>query len=54
MYFRVEDNELEVAKMPNAELRVIHSIWGHAAGLPGQSPEDDLFVGGAVKEFLKN
>ena len=24
MYFRVEDNELEVAKMPSAELRVIH------------------------------
>lgn len=52
MYFRVEDNELEVAKMPNAELRVIHSMWGHAAGFPGQSPEDDLFVDGAVKDFL--
>ena len=52
MYFRGEDNELEVAKMPNAELRVIHSMWGHAAGFPGQSPEDDLFVDGAVKDFL--
>ena len=54
MYFRVEDNELEVAKMPNAELTVIHSMWGHAAGFPGQSPEDDLFVDNVVKEFLAN
>ncbi|MCH2279026.1 MAG: alpha/beta fold hydrolase [Vicinamibacterales bacterium] len=52
MYFRVEDNELEVAKMPNAELRVIHSMWGHAAGFPGQSPDDDMFIDGVVKEFL--
>jgi len=54
MYFRVEDNEFEVAKMPNAELTVIHSMWGHAAGFPGQSPEDDLFVDNVVKEFLAN
>ena len=52
MYFRVEDNELEVAKMPNAELRVIHSMWGHAAGFPGQNPDDDMFIDGVVKEFL--
>jgi homoserine O-acetyltransferase len=52
MYFRMEDNEREVAQMPNAELRVIHSMWGHAAGFPGQNPDDDLFVDTAVKEFL--
>jgi homoserine O-acetyltransferase len=32
LYFRVRDNELEVAKMPNAELRPIPSIWGHVPG----------------------
>ena len=52
MYFRVADNEAEVAKMPNAELKVIHSIWGHLAGLPGASPNDDAFVDAALKELL--
>jgi homoserine O-acetyltransferase len=28
MYFPVADNQAEVALMPNAELRVIHSMWG--------------------------
>jgi homoserine O-acetyltransferase len=52
MYFRVADNEAEVAKMPNAELRVIHSSWGHMAGLPGMSPTDDAFVDSALQELL--
>jgi homoserine O-acetyltransferase len=52
MYFRVADNEAEVAKMPNAELRVIHSTWGHLAGLPGANAEDDAFVDGALRELL--
>ena len=37
LYFRVRDNELEVAQMPNAKLRPIPSIWGHVAGLGRQS-----------------
>jgi homoserine O-acetyltransferase len=52
MYFRVADNEAEVAKMPNAELKVIRSIWGHMAGLPGANAEDDVFVDAALKELL--
>ena len=52
MYFRVEDNEAEVAQMPNAELKVIHSMWGHLAGMPGVSPGDDAFVDEAVGELL--
>jgi hypothetical protein len=32
LYFRIRDNQLEVAQTPNAELRPITSIWGHAAG----------------------
>ena len=52
MYFRVADNEAEVAKMPNAELKVIRSIWGHLAGLPGLNAEDDAFVDAALKELL--
>jgi homoserine O-acetyltransferase len=52
MYFRVADNEAEVAQMPNAELKVIRSMWGHLAGMPGLSPDDDAFVDAAVGELL--
>jgi len=52
MYFRVADNEAEAAKMPNAELKVIQSSWGHMAGMPGANPSDDDFVHAALKELL--
>ena len=53
MYFPAEDNEIEVSLMPNAELRVIESIYGHAAGGPGFStPEDDDFIDRALLELL--
>jgi homoserine O-acetyltransferase len=52
MYFRVADNEVELAKMPNAELKVIHSSWGHMAGMPGASPADDAFIDAALQDLL--
>jgi len=52
MYFRVADNEAERAKMPNAELKVVHSSWGHMAGMPGASAADDAFVDAALRELL--
>ncbi len=52
LYFTVEDNRREVARMPNAELRPIPSIWGHRAGNPVFNPEDANFIGDAVKELL--
>jgi homoserine O-acetyltransferase len=51
LYFRVRDNELEVRHMPNAELRPIPSIWGHAAGR-GTNPVDNQFVDAALRELL--
>lgn len=51
LYFRVRDNELEVELMPNAELRPIPSIWGHAAGL-GVNPSDNEFIDTALRELL--
>jgi homoserine O-acetyltransferase/O-succinyltransferase len=47
----VRDNELEVAEMPNAELRPIPSIWGHAAGL-GANGADNDFIDRALDELL--
>jgi homoserine O-acetyltransferase/O-succinyltransferase len=52
LYFQVDDNRLEVARMPNARLLPIPSIWGHRAGNPWQNPADERFVASAVHEFL--
>ena len=51
LYFRVRDNEIEVQSMPNAELRPIHSIWGHVAA-GGFNPADAAFVDAALNELL--
>ena len=52
LYFRVRDNEIEVAAMPNAELRPIPSIWGHAAGR-GLNPVDNAFIDAALRDLLQ-
>jgi len=52
LYFTVEDNRREVARMPTAELRPIPSIWGHRAGNPAQNPQDAKFIDLAVRELL--
>jgi homoserine O-acetyltransferase len=52
LYFPPEDSENEVALMPNAELRVIPSVWGHRAGAPGTDPADIRFVDQAVRDLL--
>jgi homoserine O-acetyltransferase len=51
LYFRVRDNQIEVEQMPNAELRPIPSIWGHAAGR-GSNPVDNAFIDAALRELL--
>jgi homoserine O-acetyltransferase/O-succinyltransferase len=52
LYFTVEDNRREVARMPRAELRPIPSIWGHRAGNPAQNPAAAKFLDAAVRELL--
>lgn len=52
LYFRVRDNELEVARMANATLRPIPSIWGHAAGR-GLNPVDNAFIDDGLRELLQ-
>jgi homoserine O-acetyltransferase len=51
LYFRVRDNQIEVEQMPNAQLRTIPSIWGHAAGA-GINPADTAFIETALRELL--
>lgn len=52
LYFTEEDSRIETALMPNAELRPIRSIWGHRAGNPISSTEDQAAIRGAVAELL--
>ena len=52
LYFPPEDNEIEVSHMPNAELRVVDSFWGHFAGGPGTSPDDIRQLEAALTELL--
>lgn len=51
LYFPPEDNAYEVKFMPNAELRVIESLWGHFAG-GGINPVDTQFIDQHIKELL--
>jgi homoserine O-acetyltransferase/O-succinyltransferase len=50
-FFDEGDSRFETEHMPNAELRVIRSIWGHLAGL-GANPPDNEFIDAALKELL--
>ena len=52
LYFTVEDNRREVARMQKGELRPIPSIWGHRAGNPVLNPEDAAFIDRTVFELL--
>ena len=53
LYFRVEDNAIEVQHIPNAELRVYESAWGHCVASPGNDPEFQLFLDTAVNELIR-
>jgi homoserine O-acetyltransferase/O-succinyltransferase len=48
-YFPPVDSEYEVQTIPNAELRVIPTVWGHLAPF---NPEDQAFIDRAIAELL--
>jgi homoserine O-acetyltransferase/O-succinyltransferase len=52
LYFRVADNEAELAHLNRAELAVIPSIWGHRAGSPEGIPADLDFLTTRVRSWL--
>lgn len=53
LYFPPEDSGAEVAAMPNAELRVFSSAWGHCAGSPGRLAEFGRALDAAAAELLR-
>lgn len=50
-YFKWEASEKEVTHLPNGELAVIPSIWGHIAG-GGGNPEDTAWMDRRITKFL--
>lgn len=52
LYFPPEDNEFEVAHMPNAELVMFDTVWGHFAGGPNVSMDDVAFLDRKLKDLL--
>jgi homoserine O-acetyltransferase len=52
LYFRVADNELELAHLRNGRLSIIPSIWGHRAGSPMGIPADLNFLTSQVRAWL--
>ncbi|KAI0743735.1 homoserine O-acetyltransferase [Daedaleopsis nitida] len=51
LYFCPEDSVNEVSLLGDAELAVIDSVWGHAAG-GGANAADVAFITKKIKEFL--
>ncbi len=52
LYFPPEDNAIEAAHMPNADLRIYDSPWGHCAAGPGNDPAFTAALDGAIAELL--
>ena len=52
LYFRPEDNQIEIEHIPNGELRIYRSPWGHCVASPGNSPEFEQFLDQAISELL--
>jgi len=53
LYFRPEDNALEVKHIKGSELRVYESPWGHCVASPGNDPEFEHFLDQAIGELLE-
>jgi homoserine O-acetyltransferase len=52
LYFRVADNEAELAQLRHGALATIPSIWGHRAGSPEGIPADLDFLTRHVRAWL--
>ena len=53
LYFRPEDNALEVKHIKNGELRIHRSPWGHCVASPGNDPEFERLLDVAIDQLLE-
>jgi len=54
LYFPPEDSVIEVSHMPNAELRVFDSPWGHCVASGDSVPAFHTFFDQAVRDLLED
>lgn len=52
LYFTPEDNAIEIRHVPNGELRIFNSPWGHCVASPGNEPRFHDFLDAAIRELL--
>ena len=52
LYFRPEDNQVEIEHIPTGELRIYESPWGHCVASPGNDPEFEQYLDRAISELL--
>jgi homoserine O-acetyltransferase len=52
LYFRVADNEADLAHLKHGKLAPIQSVWGHRAGNPSTIPADLQFLTEQVRAWL--
>jgi homoserine O-acetyltransferase len=52
LYFRAEDNRLEIEHIIGGELRVYESPWGHCVASPGNDPGFESYLDQAINELL--
>jgi homoserine O-acetyltransferase len=54
LYFRSEDNQIEIEHIADGELRIYESPWGHCVASPGNDPEFERYLDQAISELLVN
>lgn len=52
LYFRPEDNQLEIEHIKKGELRVFSSAWGHCVASPGNEAKFEQFLDNSISELL--
>ena len=48
LYFRPEDNQIEIEQIAGGELRIYESPWGHCVASPGNDPEFERYLDQAI------
>lgn len=54
LYFRPEDNQIEIEHIIGGELRIYESPWGHCVASPGNCPDFERYLDQAISELLVN
>jgi len=54
LYFRPEDNQIEIEQIAGGELRIYESPWGHCVASPGNDPEFERYLDQAISELPVN